>query len=49
MFWYDIVYIELVYCVTNFEVDWTWNKVAVVENSKNCLLYPTFSYSLFGG
>jgi len=23
MFWHDIVYIELLYCVTNFEVVWT--------------------------
>jgi len=23
MFWYDIVYIELLYCVTNFELVWT--------------------------
>ena len=34
MFWQDIVYIELLYCVTNFELVWTWNKVAVVENAK---------------
>ena len=36
MFWHDIVYIELVYCVTNFELVWTWIKVAVVENAKKC-------------
>jgi len=24
MFWHDIVYIELLYCVTNFELVWTW-------------------------
>jgi len=23
MFWHDIVYMELLYCVTNFEVVWT--------------------------
>ena len=23
MFWYDIVFIELLYCVTNFELVWT--------------------------
>jgi len=23
MFWHDIVYIELLYCVTNFELVWT--------------------------
>jgi len=23
MFWYDIVYIELFYCVTDFELVWT--------------------------
>jgi len=23
MIWHDIVYIELLYCVTNFEVVWT--------------------------
>ena len=42
MFWYDIVYIELFYCVTDFELVWTWNKVAVVENAKKRRLYPTF-------
>jgi len=25
MFWHDIVYIELLYCVTNFEIVWTSN------------------------
>ena len=44
MFWHDIVYIELLYCVTNFGLVWTWNKVAVVENAKKCRLYPTFPY-----
>jgi len=44
--WHDIVYIELLYCVTNFELVWTWNKVAVVENAKKCWLYPTFPYRL---
>jgi len=39
-----IVYIELLYCVINFELVWTWNKVAVVENAKKCRLYPTFPY-----
>jgi len=33
MFWHDIVYIELLYCVTKFELVWTWNKVAVVGNA----------------
>jgi len=42
MFWLDIVYIELFYCVINFELVWTCNKVAVVENAKKCRLYPTF-------
>ena len=42
MFWHDIVYIELLYCVTNFELVWTWNKVAVVENAKKCRLYPPY-------
>jgi len=23
MFWHDIVYIDLLYCVTNFELVWT--------------------------
>jgi len=23
MFWHDVVYIELLYCVTNFELVWT--------------------------
>jgi len=44
IFWHDIVYVELLYCVTNFELDWTWNKVAVVENAKKCRLYSTFPY-----
>ena len=44
MLWHDIVYIELLYCVTNFELVWTWNKVTVVENAKKCRLYPTFPY-----
>ena len=44
MFWHDVVYIELLYCVTNLELAWTWNKVAVVENAKRCWLYPTFPY-----
>ena len=34
MFWHDIVYIDLLYCVTNFELAWIWNKVRVVENAK---------------
>jgi len=42
MFWHDIVYIELLYCVTNFKLVWTCTKVAVVENAKKCRLYPTF-------
>ena len=42
MFWHDIVYIELLYCVTNFEVVWTLSKVAVIENANMCRLYPTF-------
>jgi len=25
MSWHDIVYIEFLYCVTNFELVWTWN------------------------
>jgi len=44
MFWHDIVYIELLYWVTNFELVWTWNKVAVVEIAKKCRLHPTFPY-----
>ena len=35
MFWHDIVHIELLYCVTNFQVVWIWNKVSVVENVKS--------------
>ena len=42
MFWHDIVCMELLYCVANFEVVWTWNKVAVVENAKKWRLYLTF-------
>jgi len=45
VFWHDIVYIGLLYCVTNFELVWTWNKVAVVENAKKCRLYPIFLYN----
>jgi len=40
MFWYDIVYIEWLYCVTSSELVLTWNKVAAVENAKKCRLYP---------
>ena len=47
MFWHDIVYIELLYCVTNFELVWTWNKVVVIENAKKCRVYPTFPYLHF--
>ena len=32
----------LLYCVTNFELGWTWNKVAVVENAKHFDL-PSFT------
>jgi len=46
MFWHDNVCIELLYCLTNFELVWTWNKVAVVENAKKRPLYPTFPYML---
>ena len=38
MFWQDIVYTELLYCVTKFELVWAW---IVVENAKKRLLYPT--------
>jgi len=41
------VYIELLYCVINFELVWTWNKVAVVENAKKCRLYPAILYSFY--
>jgi len=44
MFWHDIVYIGLLYCVKNLELLWTWNKAAVVENAKKRRLYPTFPY-----
>ena len=47
MFWHDIVYRELLYCVTNFELVCTWNKVAVIENAKACRVYPTFPYLHF--
>ena len=42
MFWHEIVYIELLYCVTNVKLVLTKNKVAVVENAKKCRMYPTF-------
>ena len=35
LFWRDIFYIELLYYVTNFELVWTWNKAAVIENAKS--------------
>jgi len=44
MFWHDIVYVELLYCVTNFELVCSWNKAAVVENEKKCRLYPSVPY-----
>ena len=47
MFWHDIVYIELLYCVTNFQFVWIWNKVAVIENATKCRVYPTFPYLHF--
>ena len=37
----DIVDMELLYCVINFELVWAWNKVAAVEKAKTCRLYPT--------
>ena len=40
MFWHDIVYKEVLYCVTNFELVWTCNKVAVVENAKKVSTVP---------
>jgi len=40
MFWYDIAYVELLYFVTNFELVWTWNKVAVVENATKVSTVP---------
>jgi len=45
MFWHDIVHIELLHFVTNFELVLTWNKIAVVENAKTCRLYTTFPYT----
>ena len=42
MFWHDIVYIQLLYCITNFELVWTWNKAVVVENAKKCRQNSTF-------
>ena len=47
MFWHNIMYIEFFHCVTNFELVWTWNKVAVVENVKKCRLHPTFTSFIF--
>ena len=44
MLWHDVVYIELLYYVTNFKLVWTWNKVAVVENAKKLSIVPTFPY-----
>ena len=35
MFWNDNFHIELLYWVKHFELVWTWNKVAVVENAKS--------------
>jgi len=47
MFWHDIVYIELVYCVTTSKHVLTWNKVAVVKNVKsvNCTPPPNITYA----
>jgi len=41
------VYVELLYCVKNFELVWTRNKAAAVEKAKKCRLYPTFPYLHF--
>jgi len=46
MFWHDIVYIELLYCVTNFELVCTWNKVAAVENAKSVSTVPHLPYTM---
>ena len=46
MFWHDIAYMELLYCVTNCELVWTSNKVTMVENAKKCRLYPILTYTL---
>jgi len=40
IFLHDIVYIELLYCMTNFELVCTWNKVAVVGNAKKVSTVP---------
>jgi len=47
MFWHDILYVQLLYCVTNVEFVWTWNKAALVENAKKCRLYSTFLFLHF--
>ena len=47
IFWHDIVYIELLHCVTKFELVWTWIEAAVIENAKKHRLNPTFPYSTF--
>jgi len=44
MFWHDIVYIELLYCVTHFQLIWNWNKIVVVENAKKCRQNSTFPF-----
>jgi len=41
---YCVHSVALFYCVTNFSLVWTWNKVAVVEKAKKCRLYPTLPY-----
>jgi len=46
MFWHNVAYIELLYCVTNFELVWTWVKAAVVRNAKKRRLCPNFPYML---
>ena len=46
LFWHDIVYIDLLYYVTNFELVCTWNKVAVIENAKSVDCTPPFTTSL---
>jgi len=41
------VCIKLLYFMTTFELVWTWNKVAVVENAQKRRLYPTFHFTKY--
>ena len=47
MLWHDTVYIELLYCVTTFELVWTRNEVAVIEMQKSVDCSPLSPTNVF--